>query len=148
MSPLDFGVLVAADAPILSLFLCVLCVLARECSFFRAPTALPMRSGRERDTNLNQWLIVWVHGEAHAARSPFSRHPRVLLSGIQVFRRRKKLDSRQEHAGMTVGEHAGMTAAERAGMTAGERGNVPRNPRCNPSCYRGAGFKARVHKGR
>jgi hypothetical protein len=52
------------------------------------------------------------------------------LSGIQVFRRRnvacrmpKKLDSRQEHAGMTVGEHAGMTY------------------------YRGAGFKARVRFG-
>jgi hypothetical protein len=33
----------------------------------------------------------------------------------------ERLDSRQEHAGMTVGEHAGMT------------------------CYRGAGFKVRVH---
>jgi hypothetical protein len=46
---------------------------------------------------------------------------------------------------MTVGEHAGMTVEEHAGMTVEERGNVPRNPRCNPSCYRGAGFKAGVH---
>jgi hypothetical protein len=58
----------------------------------------------------------------------------------------KKLDSRQEHAGMTVGE-CGNDGGEHAGMTMGS-GNVPRNSRCNPSCYRGAGFKARVHKGR
>jgi hypothetical protein len=63
LSSLDFAVLVAVDAPILLLFLCVLCVLARECSSFRAPTALRMRSGRECGTKLNQWFIVWVHGE-------------------------------------------------------------------------------------